>query len=358
MSTKISENKEFNSTDSDLWELFQEDFADFTVDNFKSLGTAKLQQLRNFLKCGGVRAPKATGKITNVPLVAIATPAPTESTLATNPHPVLPVNTAHSSTTQPTTVKQPTVATGSGRLITDVTRNYSDDQKYDGTNGSFDLKLIIFRSICDRVELPEQALAKAFPVMLKGLALNQYFNDQLSNRNEWNSIDLESTTLANPGKTIFEVIQLLINKLRDIQYGLSPSLRTPEFFHDKLIMACQSSPACKYAVSDPPADLGQVINKLKSSITKYEKEREKELTKTEAYFTDHRYYENQEAAGYVENLVVDHGSTLKANKKQKKPNSERKICPNFKLTPAILTNFSTRNLNNMLWNTKEILKKK
>ncbi|RKF75369.1 hypothetical protein GcC1_079025, partial [Golovinomyces cichoracearum] len=42
--------------------------------------------------------------------------------------------------------------------------------------------------------------------------------------------------------------------------------------------------------------------------------------------------ENQEAAGYVENLVVDHGSTLKANKKQKKPNSERKICPNFKLT--------------------------
>ncbi|RKF65883.1 hypothetical protein GcM3_115021, partial [Golovinomyces cichoracearum] len=53
---------------------------------------------------------------------------------------------------------------------------------------------------------------------------------------------------------------------------------------------CQGSPACKYAVSDPPADLGQLINKLKSSITNYEKEREKELTKTEAYFIDRRYY--------------------------------------------------------------------
>ncbi|RKF71197.1 hypothetical protein GcM3_106004, partial [Golovinomyces cichoracearum] len=184
ISTKISEYKEFNSTDSDLWELFQEDFADFTVDNFKSLGTAKLQQLRNFLKCGGVRVPvndrqktlpkvlsevlheeiqpnwtsddfqtsytilekgpitspylklkynewKATGNITNVPSVAIATSAPTKSTLATTPHPVLPVNTVHSSTIQLTTVIQPTVATGSGRLITEVTRNYSDDQKYD-----------------------------------------------------------------------------------------------------------------------------------------------------------------------------------------------------------------------------------
>ncbi|RKF84324.1 hypothetical protein GcM1_116005 [Golovinomyces cichoracearum] len=128
-------------------------------------------------------------------------------------------------------------------------------------------------------------------------------------------------------------------------------------------MACQSPPAYKYAVSDPPADLSQLINKLKSSITNYEKEREKELTKTEAYFIDQitipqTLKENQDAAGYVKNLVVDHGSTLKANKKQKRPNSERKSCPNFKLTPAILTNFSTRNLNNMLWNTKEFLKKK
>lgn len=275
--------------------LHEETQSNWTSDDFQTSYT--------ILEKGPITLPylkykynewKATGKITNVPLVAIATPAPTESTLATTSHPVLPVNTAHSSTIQPTTVILPTVATGSGRLITEVTRNYSDDQKYDGTNGSFDLKLIIFRSICYRVELPEQALAKAFPVMLKGLALNQYFNNQLSNRSfdeacqsirnffegpgyqrrvldEWNSIDLESTALANPGKTIFEVIQLLINKLRDLQYGLSPSLRTPEFFHNKLIMACQSSPVCKYDVSDPPADLGQLINKLKSSITNYEK---------------------------------------------------------------------------------------
>lgn len=95
---------------------------------------------------------------------------PAESTLT--PCPTLPTSTTQTTQLQLTITRQPTNATSIEGFIMEVTRNYSDEIKYDGANGSFDLKLIIFRSICGRVELPEQALAKEFPIMLEGLALS------------------------------------------------------------------------------------------------------------------------------------------------------------------------------------------
>jgi hypothetical protein len=150
---------------------------------------------------------------------------------------------------------------------------------------------------------------KAFPTMLKGLAQDHFYNNQLSshtlkeactnlrnffegpgyhrrNLDEWNSITLASTIVKNPEKTTYENVQLLINKLRQLQYGLPPALRNTEFLHNKLVTACQGSPACRYAVSDPPADLGSLINKLQSSITSYEKEQES----TETFFIYLRYH--------------------------------------------------------------------
>jgi hypothetical protein len=155
---------------------------------------------------------------------------------------------------------------------------------------------------------------KAFPTMLKGLAQDHFYNNQLSSRtleevctnlrnffegpgyhrrnlDEWNSTTLASTIAKNPEKTTYENVQLLINKLRQLQYGLSPALRNTEFLHNKLVTACQGSPACRYAVSDPPADLGNLINKLQSSITSYEKEQEQEQV-SGAFFTDRRYRSN------------------------------------------------------------------
>jgi len=61
-------------------------------------------------------------------------------------------------------------------------------QKYDGTNGSFDHKLAIFHDICQRIDLPQETLARAFPTMLKGLAQDHFYN--------------------NPGKSTYEVNSL------------------------------------------------------------------------------------------------------------------------------------------------------
>ena len=57
---------------------------------------------------------------------------------------------------------------------------YTEEQKYDGVNGSFDLKLAIFLDICQRVDLPASCLLRALPTMLKGLALDHFYNNQLS----------------------------------------------------------------------------------------------------------------------------------------------------------------------------------
>ena len=60
--------------------------------------------------------------------------------------------------------------------MAEVAKIYIEEQKYNGVNSSFNHKLAIFLDICKRVELPEDALLRAFPTMLKGLALDRYYN--------------------------------------------------------------------------------------------------------------------------------------------------------------------------------------
>jgi hypothetical protein len=54
----------------------------------------------------------------------------------------------------------------------------TDEQKYNGTNGSFDYKLTIFLDVCNRVELLEddELRLRTLLTMLKGLALDYFYN--------------------------------------------------------------------------------------------------------------------------------------------------------------------------------------
>ncbi|RKF79300.1 hypothetical protein GcM1_203012 [Golovinomyces cichoracearum] len=130
--------------------------------------------------------------------------------------------------------------------------------------------------------------------MLKGLALDIYYMNELSNmsfqnaiehlRNyfqgpefhrknlsEWNSITLKTVIVENPDKSIGECLLLPIKTLRKLQHGLREAQQTIE-----------------YAVSDPPPTVGALINKLQSSIIAYEKEN----VQSKAYFTDRQYHKN------------------------------------------------------------------
>ena len=185
-----------------------------------------------------------------------------------------------------------------------------EDMKYDGINGTFDYKLQIFYSICERADVLPEAYGRAFPNMLTGLAWNQYFNAGLKdqtfeqaclhmrnffegpgserkNLGEWNAISLKTMIDENSDKSTTDCLQLLIGKLSQLQHGLPSDLRSNGFLTNKLVTACQAIPACQYAVADPPRELGLLISKLQSSIIAYEKQNPEH---SQAYYTDRRYY--------------------------------------------------------------------
>lgn len=187
---------------------------------------------------------------------------------------------------------------------------YDDDMRYDGSNGSFDQKLTVFEATCRRVKLPKDLFMDAFPDMLKGLAKAHFYNNHLNERTYedvcthlrgyyegpgyhdhnlevWNNTTLSSIMIENPDKSTTEGVRLLIEKLRQLQFCLAPALRFDEFFHQKLVNACRGSPACRYAVADPPSNTSLLINKLRTSIITYEKE---QGTINNTFYTDRRFH--------------------------------------------------------------------
>ena len=59
---------------------------------------------------------------------------------------------------------------------------YIKESKYKGNRDSFNFKLIIFHNIYRRADILYKAKAKAFPIMLKGLALNFFYLNNTINK--------------------------------------------------------------------------------------------------------------------------------------------------------------------------------
>jgi hypothetical protein len=179
------------------------------------------------------------------------------------------------------------------KLVLEVGKNVPESMKYDGSNGSFDAKYEAFLGLCQRVNLPEHALLRALPALLKGLVLNHWNRNKLGNgtlehakinirrtfegvayqtRNllHWNQVNLAYIGSKHPEKSTIEQFRILADTLAELQYGLAPSLQHEDVLHQKLLTACYTSPACQSALVDPPATYGDLLNKLQSSILAYE----------------------------------------------------------------------------------------
>src|SRR6266700_4618144 len=70
---------------------------------------------------------------------------------------------------------------GWGKEISNTVKIYTEELKYNSINSSFNYKLTIFYNIYNQFNVLQEAYNKALPIMLTGLALNQYFNSGLSN---------------------------------------------------------------------------------------------------------------------------------------------------------------------------------
>ena len=177
-------------------------------------------------------------------------------------------------------------STSHGRELSNLAKMYTEEAKYSGRNDSFTFKLAIFHDICSRADVPREAKMKAFPTMLKGLALDYYYSniststvamnfDQVCNSiwnyfegaeykqsvlSKWNELTLKSVISKSEGKPIEECLEKFIDELRHLQHGLDPELRTDSFIYNKLINACQNLPACQYACFKPADSLASLIN--------------------------------------------------------------------------------------------------
>ena len=185
-------------------------------------------------------------------------------------------------------------ANGDGRELTNMSKIYTNDMKYGGTGDNFSIKLVRFKDICNRIRLPQTDYTRAFPIMLKSLAEDFYYdmliytnmtfeqlckaiqdhfedaNYKRNNLTEWHMCSLKTTAKENPGKSTTECFLLLVNKLQKLYHGLKPGLKSEDFMVDKLILACQDVPECQIACTTPPETLSALISSLKTSILAYE----------------------------------------------------------------------------------------
>jgi hypothetical protein len=67
------------------------------------------------------------------------------------------------------------------RIATEISKIYTNDLKYNGI-GSLDRKLEIFIDICKKIGLLSEKIMRAFPIILKKLALDQYYGHKLGDR--------------------------------------------------------------------------------------------------------------------------------------------------------------------------------
>ncbi|RKF96015.1 hypothetical protein GcM1_034002 [Golovinomyces cichoracearum] len=70
-----------------------------------------------------------------------------------------------------------------------MTKFYTEEEKYSGSQDRFDFKLTIFKDICEKVNLPEDKRIKGLPIMLKGDAKKFYYQSLFPHTNNLTNFD-------------------------------------------------------------------------------------------------------------------------------------------------------------------------
>jgi hypothetical protein len=103
----------------------------------------------------------------NIPMATATATIPMATAMPTTP--------AHSQAL----IQQPASTTSQsfGKELANLAKLYTEESKYTGQDDNFDFKLVIFYNLCGRVDVPNRAMAKAYPTMLSSLALDHYYTN-------------------------------------------------------------------------------------------------------------------------------------------------------------------------------------
>lgn len=210
--------------------------------------------------------------------------------------------------------------------LVQLAKLYTDEMKYGGGEDSFDWKYQVFQDYCQRVSLPNtpEAHNLALPTMLKGQALDYYYawkgtwqtygRDPVQGikdyfqgpeyrravQHKWNRTTFQTTIDANPGKSLSECLDIMINTFQTLYHGLEPELRTGTYFRTKLHDATRTHIACVQATARPSETVAGLTQDLRSSVSQYEDMHRPSASEQfvgssnslqpNTLFTDRRYY--------------------------------------------------------------------
>jgi len=265
---RINDYKEDGMNGDELFDMWKGDFVSFTTTTFSKTKEAT-KALRDFLRANGVYIKKSRRLIAEELFDTLQKHEPEIWPVNEKDRPSWLTNQTNQEaiqqpSRQPTQEPQGRPQNNQYNLV-NLSKLYTDEQKYSGDSDNFDFKYSIFSDLCERTEVPREAYLRAFPTMLKGAALNYYYTSCKSNpyitsltdlcgnikqhfegaeheRNvltKWNDLTLRKELDKNPGKSIEDCLQLLVQKLRALQLGLEKDLRHEKFFLNKLLTACQ-----------------------------------------------------------------------------------------------------------------------
>jgi hypothetical protein len=335
--------------DDDLWEAFKDDFKDFTLQNLKTCDRNSLRSFKGMLRQRGVWVQDDR---------TISTAEALYNTLQEKEPSQWPeadikdhLDKYQKFTSRrlgrynrgghlgehdraPDDSKDNVLRTPNqsfGRELANLAKLYTDEMRYSGEKDHFDYKLTIFNDLCNRADIPgdrDDIRIKAYPTMLRGLALDYYYTtiqravkdfaptfDQVCEatrryfegpeykrgiQSQWNSTTLQSVMNKpeNGGKSTQDCLHLLVKDLRHLQHGLPKELGSETIFRDKLIEACRKTPACEYACFKPADNVIGLINDLQASIATFELRgnptSQFPSDSTDQFFTDRRYRSNQD----------------------------------------------------------------
>jgi hypothetical protein len=178
------------------------------------------------------------------------------------------------------------------KALTDLGKLYnSEDLKFGGE--MYDVlgaKLKIFNEKCRRSGIQPHQYHEAFSTMLKGRALQFYYNhlaergmkiDEMIGRTkaffhttenhqlylqEWRATTFSYIIEKNPDNDLSQNLELLIDKLQKVQMGLSVDYQGDYNLRDQLVSACQGIPACKMVLLKPPDTFESVASELRNAI--------------------------------------------------------------------------------------------
>ncbi|TQS36437.1 hypothetical protein Golomagni_03114 [Golovinomyces magnicellulatus] len=182
------------------------------------------------------------------------------------------------------------------RELGNLAKFYNDDMKYGGAEDSLDMCLDIFVDPCKNAGLPPLAHSLGTPTMLKRNARKYYYQrisklklgheDSIRRlkRNLKRKPDVKITWRSviiqkNPNMSLMEFFESLLDKLPQLQGGLSERMIADKSARDRLQVACQMVSACSKACFTPNPTSEGITAEIRNVIST-----ERRLVRVNAFY--------------------------------------------------------------------------